>query len=62
MEAAGRWDLTRRLKGYLVHIYRQSVENGQVANICTRSMFPRLGKYPQLTNVSRLCLAWERDF
>ena len=45
----------------ICHIYRQLVEKGQVANICTSALFLRRGKYPQVTNVGLIYQSRERD-
>jgi hypothetical protein len=39
---------------FLCHIYRQSVGNREVANVCTSTPFPRRGKYQQVTNVYQI--------
>lgn len=46
----------------LSRIYRQSLRNEQVVNTCTRAPFPRLGKYPQVTNVRPIEQTWKRGF
>ena len=44
-------DRAKHLTTKLCHMYRQSVQNRQVANSCTSSPFPQRGKHPQEANV-----------
>lgn len=46
----------------LCHIYRQSVGNRQLANICTSILLPRCGKYPQATNIRQMYQSQEWSF
>lgn len=46
----------------LCPMYHQLVKNSQVANICTSTLFPQHGKYPQLTKVCHIDWCWEPTF
>jgi len=35
-------------------MYRQSARNGRGTNICTTTAFPRLDKFPQVTEVCQV--------
>jgi len=50
---------TQTIMGNFDNTYRQSARYRRVANICITTPFPRLGKYPQVTDVCQEFYAWE---